>query len=68
MAKQLCSNYRLLLIIWKALHTSVINGIVLSGHAKVVEMDTYNQKGKSWFMPLFIIVIVQLYFITLVLF
>ena len=30
------------------------NGIVLSGHAKVVEVDTYNQKGKSQFIPLFI--------------
>ena len=38
----------------EAIHTPVINGIVLSGHAKVVDMDMYNQKGKSRLMPLFI--------------
>ena len=31
-------------------HISVEVIIVLSGHAMVVKMETYNQAGKSWFI------------------
>ena len=48
MAKQLCSKQRL--CIWEIVHISVEVIIVLSGHAMVVKMETYDQSGKSWFI------------------